>query len=187
MSEYFIQKLFIKDVRGIRDFEIPLSETERKHLIITGKNGSGKTSVLLEINATCSSFFFGGSIIARARKETSADGNGIKLFFMRYLEALEQIESGRFILAFFPAKRKSEPEVPQTPTKDFLKVKYETTDSILSKQFIQYMLNLKTNQAFAQIKNDMKTVRKIGDWFDNLEAKLKELFGESELKLVFYY
>ncbi|NWF66512.1 MAG: AAA family ATPase [Campylobacterales bacterium] len=52
MNEYFIQKLFIKDVRGIiKDLEIPLGQNERKHLIITGKNGSGKTSLLNEIDS----------------------------------------------------------------------------------------------------------------------------------------
>lgn len=49
MQEKFITKVLIKDVRNIKNFEIPLSETEKKHLIITGKNGSGKTSVLQEM------------------------------------------------------------------------------------------------------------------------------------------
>lgn len=48
--ELFIKDIKIDNVRGIDDFLIPLSEQERKHLIITGKNGSGKTSTLEEIN-----------------------------------------------------------------------------------------------------------------------------------------
>ena len=50
MNEYFLQKLTIKDVRDIQDFEIPLDDNQRKHLIITGKNGCGKTSTLNEID-----------------------------------------------------------------------------------------------------------------------------------------
>jgi predicted ATP-binding protein involved in virulence len=46
VNEYFLQKLTIKDVRDIKDFEIQLDDNERKHLIITGKNGVGKTSLL---------------------------------------------------------------------------------------------------------------------------------------------
>ncbi len=42
----FITNIFIENVRHLKDIHIPLSETERKHLILTGKNGSGKTSVL---------------------------------------------------------------------------------------------------------------------------------------------
>jgi AAA15 family ATPase/GTPase len=51
MQDIFVSKIHINEVRHIRDFEIRLSETERKHLIITGKNGSGKTSLLDAISS----------------------------------------------------------------------------------------------------------------------------------------
>ncbi|WP_147277031.1 AAA family ATPase [Runella aurantiaca] len=50
MEEIFVTKLRINKVRHLENLEIPLSETERKHLILTGKNGSGKTSVLEGVN-----------------------------------------------------------------------------------------------------------------------------------------
>ena len=50
MKDYFIEKLLIKEVRDIKNLEIELDKEKRKHLIITGKNGCGKTSTLLEIN-----------------------------------------------------------------------------------------------------------------------------------------
>jgi ABC-type glutathione transport system ATPase component len=46
MEELFITKIDIKNVRHLKDISIPLSTETRKHLILTGKNGSGKTSVL---------------------------------------------------------------------------------------------------------------------------------------------
>ncbi len=49
MEDIFIKSIHINKVRHLENVEIPISETERKHLILTGKNGSGKTSVLLEI------------------------------------------------------------------------------------------------------------------------------------------
>lgn len=51
MNDYFIKKLEINRHRRIQSLEIPLSENSRKHLIFTGKNGSGKTTTLKEINA----------------------------------------------------------------------------------------------------------------------------------------
>lgn len=46
MEQLFITNLTIEKVRHLKDISVPLSEKEIKHLILTGKNGSGKTSVL---------------------------------------------------------------------------------------------------------------------------------------------
>lgn len=46
MEPLFITNLEIKHVRHLKDISIPLSDKKVKHLILTGKNGSGKTSVV---------------------------------------------------------------------------------------------------------------------------------------------
>lgn len=46
MEKIFITGLTIENVRHLQDIKIPLSDEKAKHLIFTGKNGSGKTSVL---------------------------------------------------------------------------------------------------------------------------------------------
>ena len=46
MSEYYITKVCIDKVRNLNDISIDLSNSTKKHLILTGKNGCGKTSVL---------------------------------------------------------------------------------------------------------------------------------------------
>lgn len=46
MEQLYIKNLTIKKVRHLEDISIPLSENQMKHLILTGKNGSGKTSVV---------------------------------------------------------------------------------------------------------------------------------------------
>ncbi len=46
MEQLFITNLGIKKVRHLKDISIPLSKEQIKHLILTGKNGSGKTSVV---------------------------------------------------------------------------------------------------------------------------------------------
>lgn len=50
MTENFITNIFVENSRNVKDLNIPLSADHRQHLILTGKNGSGKTSLLLEIN-----------------------------------------------------------------------------------------------------------------------------------------
>ena len=49
MKNIFIHKIDINKVRHLRNIEITLSDSKRKHLILTGKNGSGKTSLLKEL------------------------------------------------------------------------------------------------------------------------------------------
>ena len=46
MENIFISDITIECVRHLKNITIPLSDGERKHLILTGKNGSGKTSVV---------------------------------------------------------------------------------------------------------------------------------------------
>ncbi|HDX9535743.1 TPA: AAA family ATPase [Bacillus thuringiensis] len=46
MTDIFVTELNINKVRHLKNVSIPLSKETRKHLILTGKNGSGKTSLL---------------------------------------------------------------------------------------------------------------------------------------------
>ncbi len=253
MSEYFIQKLFIKDVRGIiKDLEIPLSETERKHLIITGKNGSGKTSLLNEIDILLNKLInnqfaqikqlensikshnqaiehtnkniesYKKQIDDLETQKNSAniqqieanirsfqqnilneknniknwkqhiinwqkqlnDFSKIDLVFSHQSEIYENIVNGKFILAFFKAKRENKANPVQNPTKQNFQQKY-MTNAELNKTFLQYLVNLKTSQAFAQIENNIKEVEHIAKWFERFENALKEIFDEKELKMVF--
>lgn len=50
MTDTFITKIQINESRNVKDLPIPISEKNRRHLIITGKNGSGKTSLLNDLH-----------------------------------------------------------------------------------------------------------------------------------------
>ena len=49
MKEYFISEIDIEKLYHLSDVKIKLDSNKRQHLLLTGKNGSGKTSLLLEI------------------------------------------------------------------------------------------------------------------------------------------
>ena len=49
MKEYFISEIDIEKLYHLSDITIKLDSNKRQHLLLTGKNGSGKTSLLLEI------------------------------------------------------------------------------------------------------------------------------------------
>lgn len=57
MGEEFFSRLAIKQIRHLRQIDIFLSKTERKNLIITGKNGVGKTSVLVYLKEYIEKYF----------------------------------------------------------------------------------------------------------------------------------
>ncbi|PXY46548.1 AAA family ATPase [Flavobacterium hydrophilum] len=48
--ENYITEIEIVSSRNVSNLNIPISSEKRQHLILTGKNGSGKTSLLLELN-----------------------------------------------------------------------------------------------------------------------------------------
>ena len=47
--EHFITEIRIEELRHLSDIVISLNTEKRQHLLITGKNGSGKTSLLLAL------------------------------------------------------------------------------------------------------------------------------------------
>ena len=47
--EHFITEIRIDELRHLSDIVISLNTEKRQHLLITGKNGSGKTSLLLAL------------------------------------------------------------------------------------------------------------------------------------------
>lgn len=49
MKEYFISEIDIEKLYHLSDIKIKLDSNKRQHLLLTGKNCSGKTSLLLEI------------------------------------------------------------------------------------------------------------------------------------------
>lgn len=49
MKHFFVKNLYIHNLRHLDKLIIPINQEKMQHLILTGKNGSGKTSVLNEI------------------------------------------------------------------------------------------------------------------------------------------
>ena len=82
MADTFLTGIEIKKVRHLQNISIPLSTEKRKHLILTGKNGSGKTSVLEQLKENLeylvsTDFMFRSEIektIEHRKKQLSQEG-----------------------------------------------------------------------------------------------------------------
>jgi predicted ATP-binding protein involved in virulence len=174
MSDTFISKIHIKEVRHIKDLEIPLSETEPKHLILTGKNGSGKTSVLEETAK---------SLLMRINSTlvNTIDLDSICIQFNADIKN----KSSNYFIAFFEAKRNSDFRVPKGIEKLKTQIHPFKNRNYYSTEFVQYLVNLHADRAFAITDGDQETVEKIDAWFTNFEEQLGFLFDNKELKLKF--
>lgn len=164
MGEIFITKVIIKEVRHLKDLEIPLSDTNRKHLILTGRNGSGKTSVLeavainlIQLNgAAVHTDKFGKDIYGSVQKK------GCELVFSAgsiktandFHKTLRIDPDEHLITTYFRARRTPEFRVPngtqaiQEP--DLVSARSDGTPR--GKEFLQHLVNIYTDRAILRRK-----------------------------------
>ena len=81
MEQTFLTQINIEKVRHLEKITIPLDKDKRKHLILTGKNGSGKTSVLKAMVKYVESFL--------VKNGTSLEHT--KNMYNRYLEEFNRL------------------------------------------------------------------------------------------------
>ena len=213
-NNLFITDVKIKKVRNLKNIEIKLNEKEKKHLIFTGKNGSGKTSVLKAMASYIDNIenienykkslkidldnleFYKKNNDKISEKETEKrieyykqkilnSSKGIDLFFNISEEKIaEEIGKGNLITAYYKAERIFEADIPRQIEKVELKDNYRT-EEVPRKEFIKYLLDLKATQAFSRTGNKQDKAEKIGKWFDSFEKLLQNIFDSRDLKLIF--
>jgi predicted ATP-binding protein involved in virulence len=170
MESLFVTNVTIKKIRHLKDLKINISDTDRKHLILTGKNGSGKTSVLNSI----------GSLFTNTRLMGPNFNIGLfsELIILKYNteEQLFQKKFNETIKWNFPAIRSLKVE-KSAGVKDKITSKVEDFEKFLAKK--------RTEQAFLSFEKENKNeVKLISEWFDKLESSLRFLFEDESLKLI---
>ncbi len=176
MTETFITHVHVDRVRTVENFVIPLSNSKRKHLIITGKNGSGKTSLLESIDSCLSPLLLSTPL----KSEMDYDGVNIAFNKLPPHRNSSQKDYTPFLVKFFSSKRKAvflQPEGIQ-------KIEFEHCLDP-GRYFLQYIVNLKADRSFARDDGDEISAMRIDDWFIRLECRLKGLFENDKLELVF--
>lgn len=218
IMEHFITSVHINEVRHLKNIEIKLNSEKRQHLILTGKNGSGKTSVLqamrnylkainngmlntihvdwprtIELakrnyeNATSKAEKIQAQSAIKSFESSIAEYNGqLSIQLSDEVELDSLYKQGDFITAYFPADR-STVIYRANGVKD---VKLEDTyglDSTPINILLQYMVHLKTQQAYAKNENDLSVEKKITEWFTRFESALKVLLSDDSIRLVYDY
>ena len=178
MEQFFITNLTIKKVRHLKDIFIPLSGEKIRHLILTGKNGSGKTSVVEAMAGYL-------DIIIRGSRE-NAFKNCQKELAIKFNSKIDSIPElackYNYILAYYTADRVFHAEQPSHVEKVQLKDSYELTE-FPRNEFVKYLLDLKMTEALAKSNNKIEKADEIHAWFMQLEHLLKRIFDDETVML----
>lgn len=199
MADTFLTGVEIKNVRHLKNISIPLSTEKRKHLILTGKNGSGKTSVLESLRQNL------GDIVCDNFKSQSEIDQQIEISTKMWLQTYEKILLGwtdgviaecdyvalhekygnnQFIIAYYKAERFSQSEISDTIERVELKDQYKIYETPGVK-LLKYMVSLKATQAFAQQQGIKQRAAEIEAWFTRFQGIMQRVFQDPTLKLEF--
>jgi predicted ATP-binding protein involved in virulence len=169
MNDTFITRIHIDKVRHLETLDIPLSGTELKHLILTGKNGSGKTSLLEAIR---DNFYMTTSL--RHSPDQPIGESDIFTATSLHIQYATQEKNLELAFFYFPAERQLLVDKPTA---------IEKIDAEHSKDILKKMLILDYQKVSATVNKEQDKERHIQQWFDNFTQMLRTFLECPELTL----
>ncbi len=211
---YFIKNIKVNKLYHLQDFLIEIPE-KNPHLLITGKNGSGKTVLLraiadiLDIVKEDASMSFASyhkflehwqnkknntpQETLQAKQQITYYQNQIdklygkvNLSLIDAAKLIEEYQKKEFIISFYGAGRLTKMNEPKNPTKPNLQIKGKA-DMSLTNQFLYFLSDLKVQEALARNEQQVSDADNIKAWFEEFEKLLKEIYQDENLQLVFHY
>jgi predicted ATP-binding protein involved in virulence len=213
--ENYINKIIVNHSRNVKNLTIPFSTENRQHLILTGKNGSGKTSLLLELNKYLTQIDNGNfqslqqmqqAIKQQKQNLKSQTDTNQRLTTENSIKSTQnwldmfggsEINFSTEAMTIFNKCQKGEFLLAFFDSKrhthlniptGIQKVSLKNKYSLTEKaspNFLQYIVNLKADRSFARDDNETETVNTIDSWFNRFESRLKSIFNDENLKLKF--
>lgn len=214
---YFIKNIHVNKLFHLNDFDIPIADKKYPHLIITGKNGSGKTVLLNAISdflnfirdkKDLSFLSYSDNLlywenklkqdtnqndkmqskahIERLKKRIEKLYGNLDLSLIDLGNVIEKYNSGNFIISFYQADRKVKMSEPKNPTKPVYNKKGDIKETVTS-QFLNFLSDLKIQEALARNEGQTKDANEIKNWFNDFEDLLRQIYKDKELQLEFNY
>lgn len=191
-------------------FNPSLNPEQRQHLIITGKNGSGKTSLLLALENHLKAINRHelldlvniGYHVKHAKNPAKSPAiwnknanmnflptnytDELELQFHNHQEIDNLYQQGNYVTAYFLANR----ETAIIRSKGVTEIKFDTSYPINSSPgdlLHQYMVHLKTQQSYALNEGDKEHADRIQQWFNRFTGALRILLDDASIALKYNY
>jgi len=185
----FLTKIEIKKLRHLENLIIDIDDNELKHILLTGANGSGKTTVLNE----CKNFFqslleipLDQLFSVKSREEIFEPKTyNFRLFFStKQLTDLRlAYESGVFVVKYLGANTGKDGNRSLNPNgvKTIDKVELPFVNKIeenLADKIVAYLVDLDYTKLRALGENNQTKFKEIENWFTNF-VKILKSFDEN--------
>ena len=213
----FINNIHINKLFHLSDFDIPVADEKFPHLIITGKNGSGKTILLNAVSdflnkikddkamhflgyykslETCNKILK-ETTDEQARRQTQQNVD----FFSREIENIYGKVELRSELwgsiidkyakgEFIIAFYQADRKVKMSEPKNPMKPvinKKGNVTETATSQFLNFLSDLKIQEALARNEKQDEDADEINAWFRDFEELLRHIYQDDELRLEFNY
>jgi predicted ATP-binding protein involved in virulence len=215
---HFITNIHVNKLFHLNNFDIPIADEKHPHLIITGKNGSGKTVLLNSLadflgiikedtNMNFSTYekylnYWTSRINKPSATQTEKmDAKQNSAYYSELFnnlygkvniaindigDIIEKYQKGQFVIAFYEAARVVKMSEPKNPTKPQYNKKGKVKETATS-QFLNFLSDLKIQEALARNENQDKDADKIGEWFNDFRKLLQDVYQDPNLTLEFNY
>lgn len=214
---HFIKNIKINQLLHLRNFDIPIANENTPHLILTGKNGTGKTILLnaiaafLEIVRTDKGLEFlkfenyiENSQFLISNAKTDADKlqhqNELKYWENRYTQTFGKINIEfndiykiRTLIQngeFLFAFYMANRKSQMIESNNPLKPNLQQKHKVsesATNQFLFFLSDLKIQEALARNEKQIDDADSINQWFVEFENLLKNIYQDENLKLDFNY
>lgn len=213
---HFITNIHVNKLFHLNNIDIPIADSNYPHLIITGKNGSGKTILLNAIADFLNMIKGEKSMSFLSYKKDLSYWQGIinsqndqqrmrakrnVVYYEGLIDKLwgkvdvnidnisniiEKYNEDNFLIVFYQASRMVSMLEPKNPTKPQYK-KQGGVKETATAQFLNFLSDLKIQEALARNEKQIKDAERIELWFDGFESLLRRLYQDTSLKLEFNY